>query len=129
MSYVCHPQSSFSPAPNPALPPQTHIDIANIMASGTEEKQISALYWECIDAFRRLFKHLQVNGERVEIPEKLSGAPGQLQVWAENVGAHRHNSTLSLDYKLREASRFRGNVKVLLVDLKVVVEEGESKLS
>jgi hypothetical protein len=95
------------------------------MASGTEEKQISDLYWECIDTFRLLFKHLQKNGENGEIPEKLSGAPGQLRVWAENVGAHRRDSTVSLDYKLREASRFRAHVKVLLVDLKGVVKESE----
>ncbi|KAI5810634.1 hypothetical protein BZA77DRAFT_347640 [Pyronema omphalodes] len=96
------------------------------MATKTEDKQISALYWECIEAFRRLFKHIQehgVNGKKVDIPDKLAGAPGQLQVWAENVGAHRRNSKLSLDYKLREASRYRAHVKVLLVDLKVVLEE------
>ncbi|KAI5816521.1 hypothetical protein BZA77DRAFT_353753 [Pyronema omphalodes] len=96
------------------------------MATKTEDKQISALYWECIEAFRRLFKHIQehgVNGKKVDIPGKLTGAPGQLQVWAENVGAHRRNSKLSLDYKLREASRYRAHVKVLLVDLKVVLDE------
>ncbi|KAI5810616.1 hypothetical protein BZA77DRAFT_271360 [Pyronema omphalodes] len=96
------------------------------MATKTEDKQISALYWECIEAFRRLFKHIQehgVNGKKVDIPGKLTGAPGQLQVWAENVGAHRRNSRLSLDYKLREASRYRAHVKVLLVDLKVVLAE------
>ncbi|KAI5816525.1 hypothetical protein BZA77DRAFT_353761 [Pyronema omphalodes] len=96
------------------------------MASAAQDKQISALYWECIEAFRRLFKHIQehgVNGKKVDIPDKLAGAPGQLQVWAENVGAHRRNSKLSLDYKLREASRYRAHVKVLLVDLKVVLEE------
>ncbi|KAI5810621.1 hypothetical protein BZA77DRAFT_391361 [Pyronema omphalodes] len=96
------------------------------MATKTEDKQISALYWECMDAFRRLLKNIQehsVNGTKVNIPEKLTGAPGQLQVWAENVGAHRRNSKLSLDYKLREASRYRAHVKVLLVDLKVVLEE------
>ncbi|KAI5808296.1 hypothetical protein BZA77DRAFT_297552 [Pyronema omphalodes] len=96
------------------------------MATKTEDKQISALYWECIEAFRRLFKHIQehgVNDKKVDIPRKLTGAPGQLQVWAENVGAHRRNSKLSLDYKLREASRYRAHVKVLLVDLKVVLAE------
>ncbi|KAI5810627.1 hypothetical protein BZA77DRAFT_347636 [Pyronema omphalodes] len=96
------------------------------MATKTEDKQISALYWECVEAFKRLFKHIQehgVNGKTVDIPGKLTRAPGQLQVWAENVGAHRRNSKLSLDYKLREASRYRAHVKVLLVDLKVVLDE------
>ncbi|KAI5810787.1 hypothetical protein BZA77DRAFT_391263 [Pyronema omphalodes] len=118
--------SSSIHAPNPAPPQQPPIVITIIMATKTEDKQISALYWECIEAFRRLFKHIQehgVNGKKVDIPGKLTGAPGQLQVWAENVGAHRRNSRLSLDYKLREASRYRAHVKVLLGTIELLTGE------
>lgn len=90
------------------------------MASNLDEKTISELYWECVDSFQRLFEYLQKNGD---IPDKLRGAVGQLRVWAENVGAHRERGNLLLDHKLREAKRFRGHVKDLLVDLGVVVDE------
>ncbi|KAI5783291.1 hypothetical protein FPQ18DRAFT_419515 [Pyronema domesticum] len=72
------------------------------MASAPNEKLISTHYWECITSFQLLFDYLNKNGE---VPEKLLGAVGQLRVWAENLAAHRRGS-ISLDYKLREASRF-----------------------
>lgn len=89
------------------------------MASAPNEKLISTHYWECITSFQLLFDYLNKNGE---VPEKLLGAVGQLRVWAENLAAHRRGS-ISLDYKLREASRFSKHVKDLLKDLNDVVRE------
>lgn len=71
--------------------------------------------------FRQAFR---VSQEGWDLPEKLHGAIGQLRVWAENVGAHRHGS-LSLDHRLREASSFKGHVKALLVDLDDVLKESK----
>jgi hypothetical protein len=88
-----------------------------------EEKLISDIYWRCVDSFRLLFGYLQTKGD---IPDKLRGTVGQLRVWAENVGAHRrHAASLSLDNRLREASRFRNHVKDLLIDLDNVVKESK----
>jgi hypothetical protein len=91
------------------------------MASNLDEKTISERYWGYVNSFQRFFEDLQKNGD---IADKLRGAVGQLRVWVENFGAHRKRGNLSLDHKLREAKRFRGHVKNLLVDLGVVVDEG-----
>jgi hypothetical protein len=72
------------------------------------------------DSFRQPFEQLQKNGD---ISDKLRGAVGQLRVSAENVGAKRKRGDLSPDHKLREAKRFREDVKALLVDLGAVVDE------
>jgi hypothetical protein len=93
-------------------------------ASAPKEKLISDIYWGCVDSFRLLFEYLQK--KKSDIPDELRGAVGQLRVWAENVGAHRRNgASLSLDHRLREASRFRSHVKHLLIDLDDVVKESK----
>ncbi|CCX16801.1 Similar to Nephrocystin-3; acc. no. Q7Z494, partial [Pyronema omphalodes CBS 100304] len=89
------------------------------MASRQDTRLISALYWKCVSSFLLLVDHLKKNGE---VPEKLRGAIGQFRVWAENAGAHRQGK-MSLDHRLREATRFSSRVKDLLANLDDVVVE------
>jgi hypothetical protein len=92
------------------------------MASSAIQGSIFSLYWGCVNSLRDLFVHLQ---KKDGVPDKLQSAVGQLRVWAENVSAHRSGSQ-SLDYRLREATRFRGHVGDLLKDLHGVVKESKS---
>ena len=48
---------------------------------------------------------------------------GRFKVWAENVGAHR-TGHLSLDYRLREATRVKQLVVELLKDLTTALQDG-----
>lgn len=94
------------------------------MSSKIELNQITiaALYWEAVASCRRLFNFF---GESPESPTSLADDFGRLKVWAENVGAHRHGTTLSLDHRVREVSSLKEMAKDLLMDLNTILEESE----
>lgn len=50
---------------------------------------------------------------------------GRFRVWAGNVGAHR-TGRLSLDHKLREASKIHGKVAELLLEMNSELQEGKA---
>lgn len=49
---------------------------------------------------------------------------GRFRVWEANVGAHR-KGRLSLDHKLREASKIHGKVAELLLEMNSELKEGK----
>lgn len=73
---------------------------------------------------RPFFVHLQ---KKDGVPDKPQSAVGQLRIWAENVGAHR-SGCQSLDYRLPEATRFRGHVGDLLRDCMVLKRVSRSEM-
>jgi hypothetical protein len=89
--------------------------------SAADGEKTFSLYWQCIESLHQLFDYLKKSPEN-DVPDSLRAAVGRFRVWAENVAAHRRGSN-SLDYKLREATRFRGHVANLLQDLDNVVKE------
>lgn len=98
------------------------ITVTTMASTNLDEQRISALYWKTVDSFRLLFEYLAKNNE---IPDKLRGAVGQLRVLAENVSAHHTSGSVSLDYRLRETTRFHGHGNDLLKDLNVVMKESK----
>ncbi|KAF8248394.1 hypothetical protein K440DRAFT_583636, partial [Wilcoxina mikolae CBS 423.85] len=81
------------------------------------EVPIFLLYTDCISSFRKLLElQPEHNSEYEAFSCEFRKQFGRFQVWAENAGAHRRNR-VSLDYRLREASRVKGMVVKLLGDL------------
>ncbi|KAF8537289.1 hypothetical protein BDD12DRAFT_236149 [Trichophaea hybrida] len=79
------------------------------------DTSIPSLYRDCIKSFDRLLDLLNPSGEVVPI---LNDQIGRLRAWAQNAGAHRSpESRMSLEHRLREASKVRRVVVDLLVDL------------
>ncbi|KAF8244139.1 hypothetical protein K440DRAFT_25588 [Wilcoxina mikolae CBS 423.85] len=79
------------------------------------DNSIPSLYRDCIKSFDRLLDLLSPSGEIVPI---LNDQIGRLRAWAQNAGAHRWpESRMSLEHRLREASKVRRVVVDLLVDL------------
>lgn len=76
--------------------------------SAADSEKIFSLYWQCIESLHQLFDNIKKSPEN-DVPDSLRAAVGWFRVWAKNVAAHRRGSN-SPDYKLREATRFRGHV-------------------
>jgi hypothetical protein len=91
------------------------------------------LYKETLNLFARLVRLLE-NPEALAsiVSESLDTSAigptirddcGRFKVWAENVGAHR-GDRLSLDHRLREATRMKHMVVSLLEDLITALRDG-----
>ncbi|KAF8536959.1 hypothetical protein BDD12DRAFT_746554, partial [Trichophaea hybrida] len=98
------------------------------------QQQTLPLYKRCLGAFVRLID-LAENTDHEDVAQHLSAtkdlstiAPsvredyGRLRVWAENVGAHR-TGRVSLDHRLREATRMKNMVLDLLEDLQSALQD------
>jgi hypothetical protein len=88
-----------------------------------DQVTVASLYWNVIDSFKLLFDYYKGNAS-TDIPSTLSDEHGRLRVWAENVGAHRQG-LMSLDYRLREASRTKKALGNIFGDLTEAVEESK----
>ncbi|KAI5784229.1 hypothetical protein FPQ18DRAFT_310157 [Pyronema domesticum] len=83
---------------------------------------VVSLYWSVIDSFKLLFDYYKDNA--TDIPSTLSDEHGRLRVWPENVGAHRQG-LMSLDHRLREASRTKKSIGNMFGDLNEALEESK----
>ena len=85
-------------------------------------------YRECMKSFQQLIDSLGLEGPE-NVPAKLREDVGRFRVWAENCGAHRQsNNRMSLDHRLREASRVKNMVLRLLRDLNAALQDGRFDL-
>ncbi|KAF8244869.1 ankyrin [Wilcoxina mikolae CBS 423.85] len=104
------------------------------------QQQTLPLYKQCLGAFAQLID-LAENTDHEDLAQHLSEtkdpstiAPsvredyGRLRVWAENVGAHR-TGRVSLDHRLREATRMKNMVLDLLEDLRSALQEAVDIIS
>ncbi|KAI5793613.1 hypothetical protein FPQ18DRAFT_304917 [Pyronema domesticum] len=62
------------------------------------EKNIATLYWKSITSFQDLFDFFK-EPDHENAPSSLADDFGRLQVWAENVAAHRRG-VMSLDHRI-----------------------------
>ena len=60
---------------------------------------------------------------KIDELEKIQEDIGRYRVWSQNSGAHR-SGPLSLEHRLREASRMRGMVVELLEDQENTLTDG-----
>lgn len=91
------------------------------------------LYKEILKLFARLIRLLEnpkalasivsENRDTSTIGPSIRDDCGRFNVWAENVGAHR-GDRLSLDHRLREATRMKHMVVRLLEDLIAALRDG-----
>lgn len=82
-------------------------------------------YRERMKSFQHLFDSLRL-GSPGNIPTKLREDVGRFRVWAENCGAHRQsNNQMSLDRRLRGASKVKDMVVKLLGSLNDVLKDGK----
>ncbi|CCX34318.1 Similar to Serine/threonine-protein phosphatase 6 regulatory ankyrin repeat subunit A; acc. no. Q505D1, partial [Pyronema omphalodes CBS 100304] len=86
-----------------------------------DQVTVASLYWNVIGSFKLLFDYYKGNAS-TDIPSTLSDEHGRLRVWAENVGAHRQGP-MSLDHRLREASRTKKAIGNMFGDLTEALEE------
>jgi hypothetical protein len=96
------------------------------MTSNTGPPSIASLYDVCVNSFNQLFDLLQEPD--CDFLSQLSATAleeelGRFRVWAGNSGAHQ-KGRVSLDHKLREASRVHKMVRDLLGDLDDALNEG-----
>lgn len=83
-------------------------------------------YWGCTNSFNELVGLLKDPDSdfALQIPlVRLKDDLGRLRIWAENAGAHR-SGRMSLDYKLREATRVKHEVVDLLQELQTTIRDG-----
>ena len=74
---------------------------------------------------RPIKPHVSEGADSTALCEKLRDECGRFRVWAENVGAHR-TGRMSLDHRLREATRVKTVVVDLLESMRTTLQEGES---
>jgi hypothetical protein len=85
---------------------------------------IYVAYRKCVQSSRELCDSLRAQGPEA-IPTSLRNDIGRFTVWAKNSGAHRKEThSMSLDYRLREASDVKNMVVKLLEDLKAALQDG-----
>ena len=80
----------------------------------------------CFDAFHNLCDDLGSSGPKYTEQIKLPAVEDQyarFKIWAGNIGAHR-SGRVSLDHRLREATRTRKRVVNLLDDLENNLNDG-----
>jgi len=88
---------------------------------------ITSTYMQC-KAFIRDFTNL-LRAQRLDepIPTNLRNDIGRFEVWAQNAGAHQKiTSLMSLDHRLREATRVINMVIKLFDNLKTALQDGKS---
>jgi hypothetical protein len=102
----------------------------NMSTEDLEHITIFALYWQKITSFKQILEYFESSpkAESSDHALNLRNDLGRLRVWAENVGAHRKGTTVSLDHRLREAPDIAKTVKDLLSDLNTVLDEGRYHL-
>lgn len=85
--------------------------------------QIAPLYHDCRRSFSKLFNICQLeDNSDLTVVSKLGDDSGRFRIWAEIAGAHR-KGRVSLEYRLREASKVKQVIK-LLEDLRTYLHEG-----
>ena len=80
----------------------------------------------CLDAFHNLCDDLGSSGLKYTNQIKLPAVENEyarFRIWAGNIGAHR-SGRVSLDHRLREATRTRRRVVNLLDDLENNLNDG-----
>ena len=85
---------------------------------------IASQYARCNNSFYKLLQILETLNEQ-DLTQRILDEFGRFRVWAENAGAHRMGS-ISLDYRLREASHVHEDLVELLEELNKNLGEGES---
>ena len=116
-------QRYLSPPLNCSLP------YSKVMA----ELNTRPLYKKSLNLFARLVRQVSENSalasiiaddrDTSAIGPAIRHECGRFRVWAQNVGAHR-SDRLSLDYRLREATRMKHLVIELLKDLITALQDG-----
>jgi len=92
------------------------------------EVTIASVYGDCMESFSGLLDLLKSNGNDAGTYfARLREELGRLQVWAGNSGAHRSGS-VSLDYRLRDASKVKRKVIELLEGLQQDLDDGNCQL-
>ncbi|KAF8248464.1 hypothetical protein K440DRAFT_600010 [Wilcoxina mikolae CBS 423.85] len=84
-----------------------------------DAQSIFYIHQQCVERFNELVAVLNPSDEILKV---IYDEFGRFKIWTENAGAHR-TGRISLDHRLREASRVRSMVIKLLGDLKEVLEE------
>ncbi|KAL9633029.1 MAG: hypothetical protein Q9204_003563 [Flavoplaca sp. TL-2023a] len=93
--------------------------------------QLDQLLLSSLRSFGELLK--VVNAPRYNYKDEVSAASwidelGRLRIWAGNVGAHQSGSS-SLEFRLRDSSHIRDEVKNLLTDLERLLAEAQKYIS
>ncbi|KAL8979961.1 MAG: hypothetical protein Q9205_004831 [Flavoplaca limonia] len=93
--------------------------------------QLDQLLLSSLRSFGELLK--LVNAPRYNYKDEVSAASwidelGRLRIWAGNVGAHQTGSS-SLEFRLRDSSHIRDEVKNLLTDLERLLAEAQKYIS
>ena len=115
-----------SPRASTTISPASQFE--SISCVPTTEMSTFSSYRECMKSFQQLFNSLGLEGPE-NVPAKLREDVGRFRVWAENCGAHRQsNNRMSLDHRLREASRVKNMVLRLLRDLNAALQDGSFDL-
>ncbi|KAF8244040.1 hypothetical protein K440DRAFT_663731 [Wilcoxina mikolae CBS 423.85] len=85
--------------------------------------QIFQLYYDCRRSFSKLLTMCRSeDNSDLTVVSKLADDSGRFRIWAESAGAHRKGS-VSLEYRLREASKVKQVVIKLLEDLRTALQE------
>jgi hypothetical protein len=97
------------------------------------EQKTAPLYKACLSFFSRLIElsediesiepHVSAGRDPATVNPALRDDCGRLRVWSENVGAHR-TGRVSLDHRLREATKAKQLVLDLLNDLTEALRNG-----
>ena len=86
---------------------------------------------KCVRSFSDLCGALQQPAREFTDEISLPGVASQLgrfRVWAGNIGAHQHGRRVSLDYRLRDASRLKDQVVELLKDLDETISDSKLRV-
>ncbi|KAF8539037.1 hypothetical protein BDD12DRAFT_839772 [Trichophaea hybrida] len=95
----------------------------SIMQKHQSTHQIPQLYHDCRRSFSKLLTMCRSEDNRdLMVASKLADDSGRFRIWAESAGAHRKGS-VSLEYRLREASKVKHVVIKLLEDLRAALQE------
>ena len=81
---------------------------------------------KCVQSFGMLCDALEKSNSDFDDRITLGGVLdqfGRFRVWAGNIGAHQHGR-VSLDYRLRDASRLKGQIIKFLEDLDETLHDG-----